>query len=221
MHVKPIVNYLAGGVLAVCILPVWAADIEDLNENPCLATPIDTVAELFDISPDKLKQNKHEIASRKYCKTKYKTSDYKLPVNFQIRLMENEERAEKEFKSQTKSVTKEEMAAAVAKLQEIRNKKAGETSNRTSQTQNAILGALANTSSTFEDVTGIGDAARYKAQDGQLYVLKDEALFKIEVYSGPRAINRDVPADVWQASLLKNRKEPTLKLAESIFDSLD
>jgi len=232
MQTTTIRTTLAGYVLAVLALPAAAVDLETLTDNPCLMVPSATVAELFDVPEAEIKQRELKMKRRQICTTKWSGADHSVFTEAQIEIMDSKEKAAKRFKSRTRSVSREEMAAAAQilrdKMDAADKTNKSQKSDSAKRTENSIISAASQTPTEFEDVEAMGDEARFDLGEGKLVARQGTAIITIEAYSGPgmpmpskRDMKTIIKADrAWRKDTMPARKQQTLQLAESIFERL-
>lgn len=232
MQTTTIRTTLAGYVLAILALPAAAVDLEALTDNPCLMVPSATVAELFDVPEAELKQRELKMKRRQICTTKWSGSDHTVFTEAQIEIMDSQEKAVKRFKSRTRSVSREEMAAAAQilrdKVDAADKTNKSQKSDSAKRAENSIIGAVSQTPIEYEDVEAMGDEARFDLGEGRLVARQGKAIITITAYSGPdmpmpskRDMKSIIKADrTWRKDTMPVRKQQTLQLAETIFKRL-
>ncbi|NYT84986.1 hypothetical protein [Pollutimonas harenae] len=213
-------------------LPAAAVDLETLADDPCLAVPGATVAELFGVPEAEIKQRELKMKRRLVCTTKWSGADNSLFTEVQIEIMDSQEKAAKRFKSRTRSVSREEMAKAAQilrdKLDAADKTNKSQKSDSAKRAENSIIGAASQTPIEYEDVDAMGDEARFDLSEGKLVARQGAAIITIEAYSGPDMPmpgNYDVKSILkadrtWRKDTMPARKQQTLQLAETLFKRL-
>ena len=172
------------------------------------------VAEVLSVPEGELKQMK--IMG---CNYTWESADEKQTADASIMsiwIKKDAAAARQWFENATKTQTAEEIKAAMAKVK-AKAKESKEVDTKVKektvdQIGDAVTGMLAQ-GVTYEDVAGVGDAARVEKNEGALTVLVGNMVFNVRAYKGPPAPPPDMSAiksgDMKQ--IMKASKEASAK----------
>jgi hypothetical protein len=146
------------------------------------------------------------------------------------------------FENSTKTLTKEELRVQMEMVQaKVKKSKSIDTDAKkkaAGQVGGMITGMAPDEGYKYEDVAGVGDAARVKVYDGSLTVLYGNMVFNVRAFKGAKAPEIDKAAVMsgdmkkvmaaskaseaaWMDATRDVRKEQGIKLAKVIVAALD
>ena len=203
----------------------------DMSKKGCELVSADLVSATFKVPADTLTQRK--IMGCRY-DWKNNTDTLEATISM-IRAHGSEVAAAQWFANATSNRTAEEMAAEMDKISgQLDKQKELDTAVKKS-TAKSLLATVGSKAITFEDVAGVGDAARI-SDEGTLYVRVDNLTFMVSGYQGPIAPKPDL-ADLrtdlkqiaarvnesnaqWISETLPQRKTEATRLAKGIIARL-
>ena len=211
--------------------------MKDQRKLACeMLTPA-MVASTLDVPADGLKQTK--VMG---CIYNWDEGDQMAQASLMsIWIKKTPEDAKRWFENSTKNLTKEELQAQMKMVTE-RTKKSKSIDTDTKKKTVDAVGGLAggmmpDEGYQYEDVSGVGDAARVKVYDGSLTVRVGNMIFNVSAYKGPQPPPPDqkliMTGDVKKImeatkaaekinmdATREQRKEMAIKLAKLIVDAL-
>lgn len=163
--------------------------LKDQSKKGCEMLPPATVARELDVPEGELKQIK--IMGCTYSWESADKSQTAEASIISIWVKQDAERARMWFENATKTQTAEELRAQMEKIKE-RAKESKELDSADKQQAmdkigDVATGLIPDGGYTYEDVPGVGDAARVNTNDGALTVLVGNMVFNVRAYKGPPA----------------------------------
>lgn len=159
--------------------------LKDQRKLGCEMLPPDMVASTLDVPEAELEQFK--IMG---CNYKWEKGEEMAEASLMsIWVKKDAEQARRWFENSTKNQTKEELQAAMKMVtQKAKESKSidTKTKEKTVDTVGGMAGAMMpDEGYQYEDVAGIGDAARMASHDHALTVLVGNMIFTVRAYKGP------------------------------------
>lgn len=199
---------------------------KSLLEAPCELTPTTMLAGLFDIPADEIEQTPIDLLGA-YCSSEWDGNDKTFSMDVSVQVFDDAEQAAQRFAKATRSVTDEEMAAAVNTLKRQAGND-GDASDSEKKETEGILGAIGKQGIKFEGVAELGDEARFKVSSGDLLTRVGNMILTITAYYGEEML---LPDDFSVAAVTKNstawtkrtmptRKQQASEVTQAVIDEL-
>lgn len=211
--------------LAACLTaPAGAAiDLGALAEDPCLIAPKPLIADTFDVPVDAVEQTGTKVMGRMACNNEWSVEDRNGHADVTVQIFNNPAGAKAHFDNVTRSVSAEEMAADV-ELMKDKDAKPGSSEDLANQ----LLSKVAGGAITFEDVDGVGDAARFDTSHSTLTARQGNLIMSVEAYDGPpmplpdtlNAQTMTKAGKQWHQDTREERKQAASALASAIVEHL-
>ncbi len=213
--------------------------LKDQRKKGCEMLPPAMVAEVLAVPEGELKQMK--IMG---CNYSWESADEQQIAEASIMsiwIKKDAAAARKWFENSTKTQTAEELKAAMAmvkaKAKESKEVDTEVKEKAVDQLGDAVTGMFPEGGIKYEDVAGVGDAARVDENEGALTVLVGNMVFNVRAYKGPPAPPPDMSAmtsgDVkkmmkaskeasakWMAETRDEREKLAIALAKAIVAKL-
>lgn len=198
---------------------------KDINKRPCEIIGKAAVASAFGVPAADIKQSSFS----RICRYEWEGGNEELNVEVYVRdVRDNAKFAAAAFESSTRSMSAEEVAAAMAKVRAQLDKDGAVQTESQKKAAGKVTGLLGRDGFTYEDVAGVADQARFDVRSGELIVRLGNVSFKVNAYKGPPMPRPDkVTADsimashkAWMADTLEARKQAAVKLTQTAVEML-
>src|SRR5699024_7167009 len=91
-----------------------------MQETPCVVMPNTTLGKVFDLPADEIEQKPIHFMDVALCNAEWEGEARELDVEMRLRVFDTVEQAARHFQSSTRSVTKEEMQAAMEAFKKMK-----------------------------------------------------------------------------------------------------
>lgn len=194
---------------------------ESMRDTPCKVVTLETVAGVFGLSPDEIKQSERSG----HCEYRWKNDGQTLETDVHIyRVGGSAADVASYFRQATQGISGADLDKAMDSIREQAREELG----ADNAAADALLGAAADSTRSesgglqFRDVEGVGDQARISVGGGDLHVLYGNLYFTLSAYHGEQMkfeghdLTRLVSASrEWRKSVQPQREEQSLQLARA------
>lgn len=193
-----------------------------VEDAPCSVLTKELVAATFDIPSNEI-EKAGSLSST--CAYERQGDGAILEASLSIDAFDTAEDASGRFYSITRGISADELSSAMTNItEEVESK----TDPAVQGAAEEIVSGFASTGLSFEDVDGVGNAARFGVRFGSLYVLEGNLVLTLSVYSGPSMTMPETLSggsmldaiSEWQQSTAPTRKLQSAELATAIIDVL-
>jgi hypothetical protein len=220
----------AGLGLAGCSQEVGAANADSttydvaLEDAPCSVVTTQMVATAFELPASAIEQSNVMSST---CAYEMKRDGEKLKVEVSVDAYESAEDAANQFLRATRSMSSEEVSAAMNSIQGEAERNL-DTAAQKDASESIGAGMKQSGGIQFEDVNGVADQARFAVSDGTLQLQEGNLRIKLRAYYGPAmqipdsyepgSMQKVVKA--WMQDTMEERKAQSVKLANIALDAL-